>query len=261
MSGWVLRVLKCITTIVGTFLVLWLGWILALYWLLVQVWSILVQSHEYQLYSVLGPAWTSSNYWASGLPWSLTVFPFYGSLVHYLYPLDGQSWVPTVSEYLTSLCALTVFQYMASPVHLLCLVLMCSCPLTVFSTWLFMSSDYLWMLHQSWGLTVFKYSIRCELWLYSLLDQSWALTVFHYLVRHEYWLYWILHQSWALTFFHYLASYKHSLSFTTWPVMSTDCIQDLINLELHLCPWMCPALSNCYVHSSISLKHWLYLIL
>ena len=27
----------------------------------------------------------------AGYPWSLTVFPFCGSLVHYLYPLEGQS--------------------------------------------------------------------------------------------------------------------------------------------------------------------------
>ena len=117
--------------------------------------------------SLLGLAWTSSNSWVPGLPWSLTVFPFYGSLVHYLYPLDGQSWVPTVFEYLTSLCSLTVFQYMASTVHPLCSVLMCSYASTVFSTWLYMSTDWVhlsiklkqllcWILNQVWALTVFE---------------------------------------------------------------------------------------------------------
>ena len=292
--------------------------------------------------SVVGLAWTSSNYWVPGLPWSLTVFPFYGSLVHYLYPLHGQSWVPTVFEYLTSLCVLTVFQYTTSPVHLLWLVLMCSYASTVFSTWFFMSSDCVWMPHQSCALTVFEYSTRCEHWLYSVLGQSWAtavleystrceqwlclnatsvfvhwlslnsqsgvscdclsllgqswvLTVFHFLASHEPLLCWILNQSWALTVFttwpvmstnclsllgqswaltvfHYLTNHEHQLCstvnqlwartvYTTWSVISTDCIQDLVNLELQLCSCMCPVLSNCYVHSSISLEHWLYLIL
>ena len=147
---------------------------------------------------------------------------------------------------------------MASPVHLLCSVLMCAYASTVFST-----------CPISWAVTVIHCLTSHDPLLCSISGQSWTTDGLHHMACHEYWLYWILHQLWAgtvyttwsvmsywlysvlgqssatvlleysirykpVTVFQYLTSHEYWLSFSTWPVMSTDCVQHSTSCEQEL---------------------------